>query len=213
MLVSLLLLGMMYALYRFLIRSKKFTGHQIADFAILALRWYLAFYMIDYGWGKMTGGQFQVHDPAILEKPIKEIDEFYIAWHLFSLSKTFNVVVGLSQIIGGVLIVINRTVLIGAFLLLPILFQIFLIDVAFTTNMFGSALPVRLAGMIFSDLVILWYYKEPVIAAWHALTKELPSEFQYNWWVYPTLVIVGFMMDFIIGILLGPVKALIDWIL
>ncbi len=68
----------------------------MADVAILALRWYLAFYMIDYGCSKMTGGQFQVQDPAILEKPIKEIDAFYIAWHLFRLSKTFNVVVGMS---------------------------------------------------------------------------------------------------------------------
>ena len=32
----------------------KFSKEQLIDFIILALRWYLAFYMVDYGIGKIT---------------------------------------------------------------------------------------------------------------------------------------------------------------
>lgn len=52
---------------------------EIIDFGILALRWYLVFYMINYGWSKLTLGQFGVYDPSILEQPIKDIDSFYVA--------------------------------------------------------------------------------------------------------------------------------------
>lgn len=169
--------------------------------------------MIDYGWGKITGGQFGVHDHSILEKPLKEVDKFYIAWYLFSLDKSFDIGVGILQIIGGVLIVINRTALIGALMLLPILTQIFLVDLAFTTNMFGSALPVRLAAMVLSDILILFYYKDRLVIAWNSLTENMTTKFKYKWWVYFLLPIIGFLMDFAIGIVTMPIKLFINWII
>lgn len=42
--------------------------------------------MIDYGWHKLTLSQFGVHNAPILEKPIKDIDSFNIAWHLYGRS-------------------------------------------------------------------------------------------------------------------------------
>ena len=84
------------------------------DLVILSFRFYLAYYMISYGWAKMTGGQFGTHNPAILNQPMNQVDKFYITWYLFSLSPVFDIVLGLTQILGGLLIVINRTVLLGA---------------------------------------------------------------------------------------------------
>ncbi len=121
--------------------------HQVVDFVVLVLRWYLAYYMFTYGWSKITTGQFHVK-PEILEQPLKEVDRFYLSWYLFSLSKTFNVVVGFSQVVGAVLIAYNRTAIIGGIFLLPVLIHILLIDVAFTTAMFGYSLVLRLSLMI-----------------------------------------------------------------
>jgi uncharacterized membrane protein YphA (DoxX/SURF4 family) len=116
----------------------KLSKEKFFDFAILVLRWYLSYYMFDYGWGKMTGDQFGHRSVEILNTPLKDVDKFHLAWYLFSLDKTFDIVIGLMQIIGAVLIVVNRTVLVGALLLLPILGQIFLVDLAFTSNMFET---------------------------------------------------------------------------
>ena len=80
--------------------------------------------MISYGWGKINGEQFGIFNQEVLNSPLKEVDKFNLAWYLFSLDKTFNVIVGITQIIGGVLIIINRTTLIGALILLPVLAQI-----------------------------------------------------------------------------------------
>lgn len=129
------------------------SKQKVFDFVVLVFRWFLAFYMVNYGWAKLFGAQFGLANTQILDTPVKDVNTFYLAWHLFSLSKVFNVVVGLSQILGAVLIVVNPTALIGALVLLPILVQIFLIDIAFTTSQFGYALPLRLAAMIFCDLI------------------------------------------------------------
>ncbi|MDP1817979.1 MAG: hypothetical protein Q8K92_26235 [Leadbetterella sp.] len=57
----------------------KITREQIFDFAILALRWYLAYYMVDYGLGKLLGGQFGHRSVEILNTPLKDVDKFNLA--------------------------------------------------------------------------------------------------------------------------------------
>jgi len=189
--------------------SKKF----VYDFIILSLRWYLAFYMIDYGWAKINGDQFGVYDQTILEKPLKDVDKFFIAWHLFSLDKTFDLCLGFLQIMGALLIIFNRTNLIGALFLLPILVQIFLIDVSFTMNIFGLALPFRIAGMILADLTILLYHKNKIHLAWISLTEGTATKYNYKWWVFVFMPFIGFATDFVIGLLTYPIRLLIDFLL
>ncbi|MFT6054956.1 MAG: putative membrane protein YphA (DoxX/SURF4 family) [Roseivirga sp.] len=184
--------------------------YKLLDLFVLALRFYLAYYMITYGWSKMMGGQFGAHDPSILDQPMNQIDKFYITWYLFSLSPVFDIVVGLTQILGGLLIGFNKTVLLGALLLLPILFQIFLIDLSFTTNVFGMTLPVRLAGMIFADLFILFYHKERMLQVWSSLVVGFKAKVDYKWWVYLLFIPVGFLMDFVFAIVTLPIKMLIN---
>lgn len=190
----------------------KLTREQIFDFAILTLRWYLAFYMTDYGIGKLTCDQFGHRSVEILNTPLKYVDKFHLAWYLFSLDRTFDIVVGLTQIMGAVLTVINRTALIGALMLLPILGQIFLIDLAFTTNMFGAALPIRLSCMILSDLLILFYYKDKMILVWNNLTEGTTTKFKYKWWVFILLPFIGLATDLVFGVLTYPIRLLIVWL-
>lgn len=172
----------------------------------------MAYYMADYGYSKMTGDQFGQRSVEILNTPLKDVDKFHLAWHLFSLDKTFDNVVGLTQILGAVLIVFNRTALLGTLILLPILGQIFLIDLAFTTNIFGAALPIRLSCMILADLLIMFYYKDRMILVWNNLTNGMTTKFRYNWWVFIFLPIIGFATDIIFGILTYPIKLLIIWL-
>jgi uncharacterized membrane protein YphA (DoxX/SURF4 family) len=190
----------------------KYSKQQIIDIIILALRFYLAFFMIDYGWGKVTGGQFHILDPKILDKPLKDVDKFYLAWHLFSMSKVFNVLVGSTQIIGGLLLMFNRTVLLGALILIPILIQILLVDIAFTTNMFGATLPLRLAIMLLCDICILYYHKDKMVLVIRLLTSSGPGKFKYKWWTYIIVLLLAVPIDFMFNLLAWPFKILIHWL-
>jgi uncharacterized membrane protein YphA (DoxX/SURF4 family) len=186
---------------------------KLVDFGVLALRWYLAFYMLDYGWAKLTGDQFGTFNTAIASKPMNQVGKFHVAWYLFGLDKSFDIFIGLTQIIGGLLIIYNRTLLIGALILLPILAQIFIIDLAYTTDQFGYALPIRMASMLICDLLIMVYYRTRVIKALETLTHLTTTKFDYKWWVYILMPIVGFMMDFVFSILSSPIKLLLNWLL
>lgn len=138
---------------------------------------------------------------------------FYVAWHLYGRSTFFNITTGLLEIIGGVLLIFNRTSLLGTVLILSILGQILIIDIAFTTGIHGVALPLRISEMIIADLVILYYYKDNILAVWRALTNGVSTKFKYKWWVFLILPIVGFLMDFVIAILMLPLKLFLNWIL
>lgn len=185
---------------------------KIIDVGVLALRWYLVYFMISYGWAKVTLSQFGIHDPSIIEQPLREVDSFYVAWHLFERSPFFNISTGLLEILGGILLIFNRTVLIGALLVLSILAQILIIDIAFTMGIHGFGLPVRIGGMIIGDMLILYYYREKIIQAWKSLTSGVTTKFTYKWWIFLILPIVGFLMDFVMAILLMPLKMLLNWI-
>ena len=167
--------------------------------------------MVDYGWSKLTGVQFGINDPALLNKPLQSVDKFHLAWYLFSLDKTFNLSIGILQLIGALLIVINRTAIIGTLFLLPILLQIFLIDLAFTTDVLGPALPMRMGIMILCDLLILAYYKDSVQAIWQLLSKAEATKSKYKWWVYLLLPVLGLSIDFLFSLLSYPIKLLIMW--
>lgn len=182
---------------------------KIIDFGILALRWYLIYYMINYGFGKLTLSQFGVHDVSILEQPIKDIDSFYVAWHLYGRSPFFNIITGIFEIIGGILLIFNRTTIIGALLVLAILGHILIIDIVFTTGIHGYALPIRIGGMILSDLLILYYYKEKMLQAWKKLTDGVSTKFKYKWWIFLILPVIGFLMDLVFLILTYPIKMLL----
>jgi uncharacterized membrane protein YphA (DoxX/SURF4 family) len=189
----------------------KISKDEAIDFVILILRWYLAFYMIDYGIAKLTGDQFGIR-PEMAAKPLKDIDSLYVAWFLFGQSKVFKIAVAFSQIAGSILILIPRTKLIGALVLLPILANIFLIDVCFTMNQFGFALPVRLAGMMMADIAILYHSRDKVIAAWTALTTRETSGKKYSWWIYLSLPILGFLTDFILAVAFHPFQMLANYL-
>lgn len=180
------------------------------DFLILSFRWYLIFYLISYGLQKLSMNQFVVNNEAILNQPMKNVDSFYIAWYLFSRSTFFNIATGLIEIAAAILLIFNRTVLIGAFLALTVLAQILIIDISFTTGMHGISLPLRITGMIICNIFILYYHREKVIRLWNFIIEKTSPKFKYKWWVYLILPIIGFSMDFIIALIIYFFKILVN---
>ena len=49
----------------------------------LALRIYIACYLADYGYVKLTGGMFNNATPEILKSELQKVDQFHLAWYFF----------------------------------------------------------------------------------------------------------------------------------
>jgi hypothetical protein len=86
--------------------------------------------MFLYGGSKILGFQFS-YNSEILSKPIQDLSGFELTWYYFGYSYSFAVIIALVQIIGGILLLINKTKLIGAMMIFPILANIILIDFFF----------------------------------------------------------------------------------
>lgn len=94
----------------------------------LVLRYYAAFTLLGYGFGKLMGAQFTVIDAA-LAKPMGEVSGFWLTWYYFGYSPVYANIIALTQIGGAVLLCFRRTALLGAFVLLPVMVNIICVDV------------------------------------------------------------------------------------
>ena len=163
------------------------TKARFWDYCVLAARVLLAFVFISYGVAKLAGYQFGV--PAeVMAQPLRHVSLPHLAWYCFE-QEPFKTFIGVSQVIAGLLLLWNRTALLGALFLLPIAANIFVIDLTFLNDIiaFRYALPFYL-GLI---LLICGHYRDRMAAAFRALTQGLTTRFAYPWWAYALLPVAA----------------------
>ena len=100
----------------------------------LALRFYVCLKIGIYAVGKMAGGQFFAKGKLPTElaaKPLQEVVGFELAWTFFGYSYEYVLFIGISQLIGGLLLLWDKTKLLGVAILIPILLNIIVVDIFF----------------------------------------------------------------------------------
>lgn len=161
------------------------------DYFILCARVALAFIFMVYGVGKLTGYQFGV-TPEVLAQPLGQVSVAHIAWYCFSF-QPFSAFVGISQVLASLLLLWNRTVLLGAVLLLPIAVMIFIIDITYLNDIvaFRYALPFYLS-LIF---LILAHYRDRMRVVFQALAVGVTTRFTHTQWKYLVLPFAGIFLS------------------
>jgi len=109
----------------------------------------------------------------------------------------FKAFIGISQIICGGLLIINRTAIIGAFMFLPIIATILIIDITYVKL---PGFYYRLPAYIILDLLILFHYKERMITIWEAVWENVNTKFKYPIWMYLILPILAIILEVTIAI-------------
>jgi uncharacterized membrane protein YphA (DoxX/SURF4 family) len=186
------------------------TKQQLWDYAILAARVLIAWTFLSYGWGKLTGTQFGI-SPEEMATPVKDLSLFRLAWHLFN-HEPFNTFVGISQLIVALLLLINRTAILGALLAIPILANILVIDITYLKM---PGFYWRLSYYLLLIFLILWHYKKRLFAAFETLTNGVSTKFKFPVWAYLILPIAAISLEVfgvipkvIIGLLLHPAQTI-----
>ncbi|MBA3284490.1 MAG: DoxX family membrane protein [Nitrosopumilus sp.] len=169
------------------------------DYFILCARVLIAWTFLSYGWGKLTGNQFGLSTDQ-LSTPVKDLGLFKLSWYLFD-QEPFKSFVGISQILAGLLLLYNRTLIIGALLSIPILANILIIDITYIKM---SGFYWRLSYYLFLDFVILWHYKDRLLLAFKSIFSGLTTKFKYPIWAYLILPIMAIGLE-----LLGVVPRLL----
>lgn len=172
---------------------KELTKGQIWDYFILIARVLLAWSLIRYGWGKLTDAQFGVTEET-MKLPLKDIDLFRLSWFLAD-HEPFKSFIGISQIFTAILILYNRTVIIGAFMSIPIWINILMWDMTFM----GLYTPftVRLPFYLLLTFLILWHYKDKILSALQNCIKGTSTKFNYPIWTYLILPFLAICLEIV----------------
>ena len=93
-------------------------------------RYFVAFVACSYGFAKLFGAQFTVLDSE-LDKPMGEVSGFWLTWYYFGYSAFYGNLIGIVQIVSGMMLTFRKTTLLGACILLVLLINIALIDIAY----------------------------------------------------------------------------------
>jgi uncharacterized membrane protein YphA (DoxX/SURF4 family) len=170
------------------------------DYFILCARVLIAWTFLRYGWGKLTDGQFGISVKE-MATPVKDLGLFKLSWYLFD-QEPFKSFVGVSQIIAGLLLLYNRTLILGALLSIPILVNILIINITYIKM---TGFYWRLSYYLFLDFLIIWHYKDRMIIAFKNVFIGLTTKFKYPIWAYLILPIMAIGLE-----ILGVVPRLIS---
>ena len=130
-----------------------------------SISWIVVLAMFIYGGGKLI--QF---DGAIeIDKTVSELTGMELMWAFYSYSKSFAVTLGILEIIGGILILIKKTRIIGC-----LLTSIILVNVIFQDIYFGVHLGALKAAILYQILIliILWLNREKLIRGMKVLMES-----------------------------------------
>ena len=172
---------------------KELSKAQLWDYFILIARIWLALVFMQYGYGKISGGQFNV-TKATMDLPLKEVDLFRLSWYLAD-HEPFKSFIGVSQIIVAILLVYNRSVILGAFMAIPILLNILMWDLTFMG--LYTAFTIRIPFYLLLTVLILWHYKDKVLPAIQNMISGTTTRFKYPFWAYFLLPVLGFGLELI----------------
>lgn len=106
-------------------------------------RWVAAMLCFLYGFAKINGSQFTVLESE-LSRPMGEVSGFWLTWHYFGFSPVYGAFLALVQIVSGVLLLVPRTALLGAVIMLPVVVNILLVDVLYGVDIGGTLAAVAL---------------------------------------------------------------------
>lgn len=137
----------------------------------LVARLYVSIILINYGLGKIVGGQFYRQGAIpqdIAELPSAELAGFDLAWLFFGYSEGYIWFIGLSQIIGSILLLFNRTKLLGVIILLPVLLNIMVVDFCFEVSSGALFSAMLYTALLLLIVVLNWKRVWPI---WQSLTK------------------------------------------
>ena len=127
-----------------------------------AISWIVVFAMLIYGGGKII--QFQ--DAVDMNKTFAQMTGMELLWAFYSYSKPFVITLGILEVIGGLLILVKRTRLIGCLFTTTILVNVILQDIFYGVHLGALKAAILYQFLI---LVILWIHKDKMIASIKAL--------------------------------------------
>ena len=179
------------------------------DFLVICIRISMIRMFLSYGWSKLTESQFGI-SPEVALTPIKDLTLFQIGWYLFD-HQPFKFVIGISQIICALLLVFNRTVIVGALMFIVIAFNILIIDETIMPDQLRISFRERLLTYILMAFIILFHHRDRFLPGLKLIFGTYQSKFKVRFWWFLLIPFGLFFVDFLSVIIFLFPKLITDF--
>ena len=98
---------------------------------ILLVTYYLIFYMFSYGFAKVFYMQFRPPSLTRLFETFGQSSPMRLMWTFMGFSKTYTVFAGLSEVIGGLLLISRRTRTLGGLVIFGVMLNVFIMNMSY----------------------------------------------------------------------------------
>lgn len=127
--------------------------------AVELLRFYLAYCMLGYGLMKVFGHQFS-HLWADLDTPPADLSPMQVMWQFFGYSQSYQFLLGWVEVLAALLLLYQRTVLLGALLTAAAMFNVVALDYFFHVGVLLDAVVYVAAALLITaqDAPRFWQF-------------------------------------------------------
>lgn len=147
-----------------------FSNRSLLQAAELFTRLYVFIFLNIYGLSKIFGGQFHRRgqlSPEMASRAANDLSGFDLAWLFFGYSQEYILFIGITQVVGALLLLANRTKILGVLLLIPVLLNIIIVDICFDIPSGATSSAIIYLVLL---LLMLWFNRERVTNIWRAVT-------------------------------------------
>lgn len=158
--VLLLLFSLILAFISRLKQLKKLQWHKIENVIRLIASYYLGWVLLKYGLDKLFKCQFYLPEPNILYSRVGDLDKDILFWSTMGSSYSYNIFMGISEIIPGIFLFFGKTRKLGLLLALGVLLNVVAINFSFdiSVKLFSGFLLFIAFYLIGPFAVNLWRF-------------------------------------------------------
>ena len=128
---TLFLIALAISTLAFFLDRRRANYNKLYYLIIGYARYYVGLTILSYGFMKIFGGQFSFPPLRLFETPFGSLSAPQLFWAFMGYSKVYGTFIAVSEITGGLLLLFSRTKLIGSILVIIIMTNVLLLDIAF----------------------------------------------------------------------------------
>ena len=133
----------------------KFSKPNILYILRVLCRYYIAYQMFSYAFAKILKSQFDLGLSSTIDASLTSLNGFMLTWYYYGYSRTYGLVIALTQIAAAILILFRKTERVGIVLFLSFMINILLVNYFYEIDG-AKSMSIRLTIMGLFLLVSDW---------------------------------------------------------
>lgn len=132
------------------------------------LRYFCGFMLYMYGVSKLVHLQFNMAS-ELAQRPIGLLNGYELTWYYYGYSRVYASILGLTQVTGATLLLFQKTTLLAAVVMIPVMANILLINMFIMINDYG---PYFISALILASLLVIVLRQRTALASLFWTTQE-----------------------------------------